>query len=280
MSRLLRALLLGLMLALPGAAVAEGVPSILLAEVYRGQVDVTRYLVSEKLDGVRAVWDGATLVFRSGRPIHAPDWFIEALPKRPLDGELWMGRGTFERVSGIVRREVPNDEEWRQVRYMIFELPGAEGPFRERAAAIRALVSETNVPWLGAIEQFPVVDRDDLQRRFKQVLATGGEGLVLHLADAQYLTGRSDVLLKMKPWADAEGVVIAHQPGKGKYSGMLGALKLRLADGRELRLGSGFTDQQRREPPAIGAIVTFRYRDLTRKGLPRFATFLRERGAE
>lgn len=280
MLRLLRAVLLGLMLALPGAAFAEGAPSILLAEVYRGQVDVTRYLVSEKLDGVRAVWDGERLVFRSGRPIHAPDWFIEALPKKALDGELWMGRGSFERVSGIVRREVPDDEEWRQVRYMIFELPGVEGTFRERAAAIRALVSETNVPWLGAIEQLPVVDRDELQQRFKRVLAAGGEGLVLHLADARYLTGRSDVLLKMKPWADAEGVVIAHQPGKGKYAGVLGALKLRLADGRELLLGSGFTDQQRREPPAVGATVTFRYRDLTRKGLPRFATFLRERGAE
>ncbi|RIX43569.1 MAG: DNA ligase [Rhodocyclales bacterium GT-UBC] len=280
MSRLLRALLLGMMLALPAATFGQGAPAILLAEIYRGQVDVTRYLVSEKFDGVRAIWNGETLVFRSGRPIHAPQWFVDALPKRSLDGELWMGRGSFERLSGVVRREVPNDEEWRQVRYMIFELPGAAGGFRARAAEIRALVADAGIPWLVAIDQLPVGSRDELQRRFKQVIAQGGEGLVLHLADAQYVTGRSDVLLKMKSSADGEGVVIAHLPGKGKYSGMLGALRVRLADGRELNLGSGFSEQQRLQPPAIGATVTFRYRDLTRQGLPRFATFVRERGAE
>ncbi len=277
MRRLLRALLLGWALAAAIVASAAEPPAILLAEVYRGQVDVTRYLVSEKLDGVRAIWDGATLRFRSGREIRAPEWFVAGLPKRPLDGELWLGRGTFERLSGIVRKEVPDDAEWRQVRYMIFELPGASGTFAERAEAIRQVVRDANVPWLREIGQFRVVDRDSLQKKLEEVVKAGGEGLVLHRADALYQTGRSDVLLKVKPWEDAEAVVIGHLPGKGKHAGNMGALRVRAEDGREFSLGTGFTDQQRRDPPLVGTTVTYRYHDLTRTGLPRFASFLRVR---
>lgn len=276
MSRLLRALLLGVALAMPAMVAAEA-PAILLAEVYRNQVDVARYLVSEKLDGVRAIWDGETLRFRSGREIMAPTWFVAGLPKQALDGELWLGRGSFERLSGIVRREQPDDAEWRSVRYMIFELPGAPGSFRERVAAIRQLVRQAAVPWLQEIEQFPVLDRSSLQKRLNEVVQGGGEGLMLHRADALYETGRSDTLLKLKPWDDAEAEVIGHLPGKGKYVGVLGALRVRTADGREFSIGTGFTDEQRHNPPAIGTTVTYRYRDLTRRGIPRFASFLRVR---
>ena len=272
-----RALMVALVLAGPVISYAAEPPALLLAESYAGQVDVSRYLASEKLDGVRAVWDGRVLRFRSGNPINAPQWFIDGLPKVALDGELWLGRGRFERLSGIVRKEVPDDAEWREVRYMIFELPGAPGSFAERAAAVRALVRKARVPWLGEIEQFRVVDRADLERRLDDVVKAGGEGLMLHLADAPYTTGRSDVLLKVKAWHDAEAVVIAHQPGRGKYAGQLGALRVRLPDGREFELGTGFSDAQRRDPPPVGATVTYRYRELTANGLPRFASFLRVR---
>ena len=277
MSRLLGALLLGVALALPVAGSAAEPPAILLAEVYRDQVDVTHYLVSEKLDGVRAIWDGSTLRFRSGKEINAPRWFVDGLPKRPLDGELWIARGKFDRLSGIVRKDVPDDNEWRQVRYMIFELPGAPGTFRERAEAMRKIVRQTNIPWLREIEQFSVVDRNSLQKRMNEVVKAGGEGLMLHRADALYETGRSDTLLKMKPWEDAEAVVVGHVPGKGKNAGMLGALRVRTADGREFSLGTGFTDKQRSNPPPIGTTVTYRYRNLTNTGMPRFASFLRVR---
>ena len=277
MLRRFAALLLGLALALPMVSIAAEPPAILLAEVYREQVDVTKYLVSEKLDGVRAIWDGNTLRFRSGKEIKAPRWFVDGLPKRPLDGELWIKRGVFERLSGIVRKDVPDDGEWRQVRYMIFERPGAPGTFRERAEAMRQIARDANVPWLREIEQFSVVDRNSLQKRFKEVVKAGGEGLMLHRADALYETGRSDTLLKMKPWEDAEAVVVGHVPGKGKYAGMLGALRLRAADGREFSVGTGFTDAQRLDPPALGSTVTYRYRDLTNSGMPRFSSFLRVR---
>ena len=276
MSRLHHALLLGLALMLPILAAAEA-PAILLANVYREQIDVSRYLASEKLDGVRAIWDGQVLRFRSGKAINAPGWFLAGLPKQALDGELWIARGQFERVSGIVRREVPDDAAWRDVRYMIFELPGAPGPFSERAEQIRHLVHQANVPWLFEIRQFFPVDRSNLKKRLDEVVRAGGEGLMLHLADAPYETGRSDVLLKVKPWQDAEAVVIGHQPGKGRFAGMLGALKVRTPAGQEFLLGTGFSEAQRRAPPALGTTVTYRYRALTAKGLPRFASFLRIR---
>ena len=277
MLRLLWALLFGLGLAATSISLAAEPPAILLAEVYRDQVDVSRYLVSEKLDGVRAIWDGASLRFRSGKEINAPRWFLGGLPKRPLDGELWIARGSFDRLSGIVRRDVPDDAEWRQVRYMIFELPGAPGTFRERTEAMRQIARETNVPWLREIEQFPVVDRNSLQKHLKEVVRAGGEGLMLHRADALYETGRSETLLKVKPWDDAEAVVVGHLSGKGKYVGLTGALRVRTPEGVDFALGSGLSDAQRRDPPPIGATVTYRYRDLTNSGLPRFASFLRVR---
>ncbi len=271
------ALLLSLALGfLPRLALAEP-PAILLANVYRGQVDLSRYMVSEKLDGVRAVWDGKILMFRRGKPIHAPDWFVAGLPPQPLDGELWTGRGQFERVSGIVRREMPDDAAWREVRYMIFELPGAPGTFHQRAGEIRRLVGEAGVPWLLAIQQFFPVDRSSLKKHLDEVLRSGGEGLMLHRADAPYETGRSNTLLKLKPWEDAEAVVIGHQPGRGRHAGVMGALKVRRPDGREFLLGTGFSDAQRRDPPPVGATVTYRFRDVTNKGMPRFASFLRIR---
>lgn len=278
MPRLLRAVLLAWALAAPLISMATEPPAILLANVYRNQADVSQYLVSEKLDGVRAHWDGQTLRFRSGKAIHAPRWFVDGLPRQALDGELWLGRGKFEQLSGIVRRDEPEEAEWRQVRYMIFELPDAPGSFRQRADEIRRITRQANLPWLKEIEQFSVVDRNSLQKHLKQVVKAGGEGLVLHRADAIYETGRSDSLLKMKPWEDAEAEVIGHQSGKGKYHGMLGALRVRTRDGREFSLGSGLSDAQRKNPPAVGTVVTYRYRDVTGSGLPRFASFLRVAG--
>ena len=163
MRTLLRLLLLVLLC--PIHAHAE--PAILLAEVYRNGIDPADYLISEKLDGVRAIWDGQALRFRSGNPVHAPDWFVRGLPPTPLDGELWAGRGSFERLSGIVRKDVPIDEEWRTVRYMIFELPDAPGDFTTRAENIRRVTASANVPWLQAIAQFRIADRASLQHKLE-----------------------------------------------------------------------------------------------------------------
>jgi DNA ligase-1 len=253
---------------------AEPLP-LLLAETEQGQADVALYLVSEKIDGVRAFWDGQVLRTRNGNTINAPAWFVEHFPAQPLDGELWIGRGQFERLSGTVRRQTPDDAGWREVRYVVFELPQAPGTFRKRAAKLQGLLADAGVPWLRAAEQFELHDRKALTRKLDDIVKLGGEGLMLHRADALYTTGRSDVLLKMKLWHDAEATVIGYQPGKGKYAGMLGALRVRTADGVEFLLGSGLSDEDRRNPPAIGSVVTYRYRELTSRGLPRFPSFHR-----
>jgi len=254
----------------------ESLP-LLLADTEHGQADVALYLVSEKLDGVRAFWDGQVLRTRNGNTINAPAWFTKDFPQQELDGELWIGRGQFDLLSGTVRRQTPDDAEWRQVRYLVFELPQAPGTFRQRAEALRQIVTEADVSWLQALEQFELGSRQALNQKLKEMTTAGGEGLMLHRADALYMTGRSDVLLKMKVWHDAEATVIGYQPGKGKHAGRLGALRVRTVDGVEFLLGTGLSDAERDNPPPIGSSVTFRYRDLTPRGLPRFASFYRLR---
>lgn len=279
--RLIRGAVVWLACALTTLAVARVAPPLLLANVLGPDVDVTRYLVSEKYDGVRAFWDGKTLRFRSGKTIAAPTWFIEKLPAESLDGELWFARGKFDEVSGIVRKDVPVDDEWRRVNYMIFELPQGEATasltFTERVKRIEAIVARTKFAPLKAVPQFRVKDRTALKRELDRVVRAGGEGLMLHLADAPYVTGRSDALLKLKPLLDTEAKVIEHLPGKGKHAGKMGALLMETKEGVRFKLGTGFSDAVRANPPPIGSTVTYTYRDLTKNGKPRFAAFLRVR---
>lgn len=259
----------------PVAARDAGAPPLLLAHVADADLDPSPYLVSEKYDGARALWDGRRLRFRSGREVHAPAWFTRQLPPRSLDGELWSGRRRFDLLSGIVRKREPVDAEWRGVRYMVFELPGAAGAFAQRYEALARVVDECAAPFLCLVPQLRIADRAALHRKLAEVVRDGGEGLMLHRADAAYTTGRSDVLLKLKPARDDEAVVVAHLAGKGRYAGMMGALELETADGVRFRIGTGFSDAMRRDPPAIGTTVTYVYRDRTPNGVPRFASFSR-----
>lgn len=270
-------LLLVALLLCPSLGQAKEPPPLLLAKVLGPQMDPAAYLVSEKFDGVRAHWDGKVLRFRSGRTVAAPRWFLDRLPPQALDGELWLDRGRFEELSGFVRKTEPVDAEWRQTRYLVFELPQAPGSFAERARRIQEIVAATAWPQLVAVDQFRVADRAELQRKLEEVLRQGGEGLMLHLAEAPYLTGRSDVLLKLKPLLDTEAVVVAHLPGKGKYAGLLGALRVEMPDGKRFTIGTGLTDAVRKYPPPVGAQITYTYRGLTKQGLPRHASFLRVR---
>jgi len=270
--------LLALLLCLqPAWADTPAAPAMLLAEGYVASVDVSQYWVSEKLDGVRAQWDGRTLRFRGGGVVPAPAWFSAHFPAVPLDGELWIARGRFDALSGTVRKLEPVDAEWRQVRYLIFELPGAAGDFSARVRQMKILVAQTGVPWLQVAEQTRVANHAELMQRLDSVIKSGGEGLMLHRADAPYLTGRNNALLKLKPWQDAEAVVVGHLPGKGKYAGMTGALEIEMPDGQRFRIGSGLSDALRRQPPPIGTRITYRYQHLTKNGVPRFPRYLRIR---
>jgi len=260
-----------------GVVKAASAPALLLANELRPQIDPAKYLISEKYDGVRALWEGKELRFRSGRPVNAPAWFIAKLPAEPLDGELWIGRGKFETLSGIVRKTEPQDEEWRRIKYMIFELPKAPGTFAGRAQRIREIAAKAQSPQLVAVEQFRVIDRAMLKKKLDEVVRGGGEGLMLHLADAPYVTGRSDALFKLKPLQDTEAVVVEHVPGKGKYTGMMGALRVRTPAAKVFLIGTGFTDEVRKKPPPVGTTITYTYRGFTKTGVPRFASYLRVR---
>ena len=252
-------------------------PNVLLAQEYKADVDVQQYLVSEKFDGVRAIWDGKTFYTRRGNEINAPAWFTKDLPKTTLDGELWLGRGQFDALSGAVSKDVPIDEEWKNISYMVFELPDAPGTFEARAKRIVEIVKKANLQHLKAVTQFRVSDEASLNLRLKQVVKNGGEGLMLHRADAEYITGRNAALIKLKPQYDAEATVVAHTAGRGKYKGKLGALVVETPEGIRFKLGTGFSDAQRENPPKIGSLVTYTYKDKTKNGKPKFASFLRVR---
>ena len=251
-------------------------PQLPLAHTYKQGIDLKDYWLSEKLDGVRAYWDGKQLVSKQGNIYHAPDWFIAGFPSQPLDGELWISRNSFERLMSIVRDDQPGDD-WREVRYMAFDLPLQNVTFTDRISKLKSLLSRTDSPYLELVEQSRISNHEVLMKKLDEVVKTGGEGLMLHKGDSYYLTGRSHNLLKVKSYQDAEARVIGHLPGKGKYTGMLGALLVETENKKRFRLGTGFTDQQRREPPPIGSIVTYKYYGKTAKGLPRFTSFLRIR---
>ncbi|MFC5050584.1 DNA ligase [Rubritalea spongiae] len=255
-------------------------PSLQRAQSYDDSqtIDIADYWISEKLDGVRGYWDGKQLLTRSGRNIPAPAWFTAAFPKDTvLDGELWIARESFDQVSGIIRTQQANDDDWKKVQYHIFDLPKHGGNLDQRVLAIRKLVAKNSCPWLKAVKQFKVQSETELHQYLQQLVNDGGEGLMLHKGSATYQTQRTNDLLKLKPHQDAEAVVIGHAPGKGKYTGMLGALIVQLPDGRQLKLGSGFSDAQRKYPPTLGSTVTYQYTGLTATGLPRFPRFLRIR---
>ncbi len=263
----------------PRADEALGAPHIALLSEARPDIDPGGYFVSEKLDGVRAIWDGRRLRFRSGRTVPAPGWFTEALPPLALDGELWGGRERFDAVSGTVRRATPDDAGWRALRLMVFDLPGASGDFATRASRIAALAAASRAKVWTAVEQTQVSDRGALQQRLDSVVRGGGEGLVLHRADALWSPGRSSALWKLKPLQDAEAQVLAHEPGHGRLADVMGALRVRNADGVEFRIGTGFTDAERRDPPPVGSWISYTHRGITPSGVPRFASYWRSHDA-
>ena len=286
-----RATALGLSLALAGllsmplaneAQAANAAPPLMLANVYHPGVALADYWVSEKYDGVRGYWDGAKLMTRGGEPIAAPAWFTAGWPAVAIDGELWAGRGQFSKAVSTVRQKNPDDAAWRSLRFMVFDLPAQGGTFTERISPIEKRVSEINQPWVKAAPQFKVADHAALQRLLIKTVKGGGEGLMLHRGASRYKGQRSDDLLKVKTHEDTEARVIAHGPGKGKDAGKLGALLVEMpaANGkpsRRFKLGTGFSDADRQRPPAVGSLVTYRFRGLNDSGVPRFASFVRVR---
>ena len=258
------------------AKTAKQVPALLLAESWDGQQDIADWWLSEKLDGVRAWWDGTRREFRSrqGNVYHAPAWFTGDLPATSLDGELWLARKQFQRTFSIVRRHDATDQ-WRQITFRVFDAPGVVAPFEDRHEFIRECLSEHFCPYAEQLEQQRCRSVLHLQSELERITALGGEGLMLREPGSRYEAGRSSTLLKVKQMHDAEARVIEHLPGAGRHKGRLGALLVALADGTQFSVGTGFTDAQRENPPPVGSTITFRYQELTDRGVPRFPSFVR-----
>ena len=258
-------------------ALAADAPALLLAQVYRPGLPLQDYWVSEKYDGVRGFWDGRTLRTRGGETVQAPAWFTAGWPEVPMDGELWAGRGRFSHAQSTTRQQQPGDVAWRQIRFMVFDLPGDKGTFDQRLPALNALVESLGQPWVQAVPQRRVANDAALQALLHRTVRAGGEGLMLHRGASLYRAGRSDDLIKLKTHEDTEARVIAHLPGKGRHAGRMGALLVEMPSGQRFRLGAGFSDADRESPPPVGSWVTYRFRGTHDGGLPRFASFVRER---
>ena len=260
-----------------GSSTGDGkAPPVLLAHKWETDHDPKGWWMSEKLDGIRAYWDGEGFVSRLGNKFYAPDWFISDLPADTLDGELWVGRKMFQKTTSIVRSGAQSDE-WKNVTYVVFDAPNARGGFEDRLAHAQKVLKKAAAPHARWLEHVTCDGIDHLREELARVEALGGEGLMLRQPKSPYIAGRSTTLLKVKTFHDAEAKVIGHAPGTGKHKGRLGALIAQLADGTKFNVGTGFSDAEREDPPDIGAVITFRYQELSNDGVPRFPSYVGER---
>jgi DNA ligase-1 len=248
---------------------------LMLLKTYEDQ-NISGYLMSEKLDGVRAYWDGKTLYSRGGYAFAYPDWFVEKFPDFPLDGELWSKRGEFEKIQSITSKLLSH-EGWSELGFHVFDVPEANGGLAQRLSVLEQFIKTNNPKYLHLIPQHVCKDKPHAQRFHDEVAKLGGEGIVLRNPNAPYEGFRTTNALKLKAHQDAECTVIAHHEGQGKYENMLGAFTCKDDLGREFRIGSGLSDEDRRNPPPIGSIITYKYNGLTVNNLPRFPVYLHVR---
>jgi DNA ligase-1 len=255
------------------ATTAVTAPPILLAHPWDNIADLTGWWMSEKLDGVRAYWDGARLISRLGNAFYAPDWFVASLPRTPLDGELWAGRKKFQRAVSIARRQDRGDA-WRELTYVVFDAPSTDGPFEDRIAHARQQLEAHGAGHARWHPHERCTGLDHLRGELARVEALGGEGLMMRQPSSRYEIGRSWTLRKVKTFHDAEARVIAHLRGTGKHEGRLGALQCEMPSGTVFSIGTGLSDAERNDPPPVGSIVTYRYQELSNDGVPRFPSYV------
>lgn len=251
---------------------ALGAP-VLLAESWDNARDLTGWWMSEKLDGVRAYWDGAQFLSRQGNLYHAPDWFTAGLPAEPLDGELWIARKAFQRTVGVVRRQDKTDL-WQEVQFLIFDAPAHAAGFEARMDYLAQQLPKWQLKYATLLTQTVCNNDAHLRTELLRIEALGGEGLMLREPGSNYVVGRSSTLYKVKSFLDDEATVVSYEAGRGKHVGKVGALNVQLANGKLFSVGTGLSDKQRATPPAIGAVITFRYQELTDGGIPRFPSFV------
>jgi DNA ligase-1 len=245
--------------------------------VYEGGIVFSDWLMSEKLDGVRGYWDGRRLLSRNGTAFDPPPAFIRNFPDFAIEGEIWGGRATFEKTVGIIKKQGPH-AGWLKLKFAIFDVPAAPGGFEERLSRAADWFSEHPSEFAFVIGHRPVESEAHLSAELNRIERLGGEGIILRRRGSPYTAGRSRDILKVKRYSDMEAVVIAHLAGKGRNEGRMGSLLVELPDNAiRFRIGSGFSDRLRENPPPIGSLVTFKFYGFYASGIPRFPSFLRIR---
>ena len=198
--------------------------------------------MSEKLDGVRCYWNGSTMYTRNGNPFFAPKWWKDKLPKIALDGELWTNRDDFQKIVSIVRKQDTNNEQWKNIKFMIFDAPLVDGSFKQRLKRLETELESNNEGVCEMLKQTVCTHKDELAKLMDNILSEKGEGVMLKDPKSEYEGRRSDALLKVKRFEDTEATVIKHLKGTGRCAHMMGAILVREKDGTEFKIGSGFND--------------------------------------
>lgn len=238
--------------------------------------NINNWYMSEKLDGIRTYWTGKEFLSKNGNKIYAPIWFTKDFPPFELDGELWSKRADFENIQNIVLDTNPSIK-WEQLTYNIFEVPNENGDFDKRLEKIKLWLDKNPNKFIKIIPQTICKNKNDLNLYLKELLTKNAEGVILKNPKLDYFTGRSKNILKVKEFYDDEGLVIGINYKKNKE---FKSLKLQLNNGIIFNLGGGFSNIEKKNPPKIGDIVTFKYYDLTKNNKPKFASFLRIRQKE
>lgn len=254
----------------------------MLAHPWDGTSDLTGWWLSEKLDGVRAIWlpYERRFVSRNGKEFVAPEWFRDAMPREVLDGELFLGRGEFQSLISAVRKKTPVDEEWERVIFAVFDAPTVDGPCEERWEFAEELIATHDLAPLVTVPQTRCESAEHLVEMMSEMDRLGAEGLMARKPGSVYTPGRTRDLLKIKKFHDAEARVIGHEPGKGKHEGRLGALICETPEGIRFGVGTGLSDTQRENPPPVGSVITYRFFERTKAGVPRFPSFVATRDYE
>mgnify|MGYP006121198543 CR=1 FL=1 len=254
-----------------------GKDSFALAFDLSGQ-PVEGYWMSEKLDGVRGYWDGTSSFWsRNGINFKVPAEVAAQMPLgKPLDGEFWMGRCTFQQMNGFLKRKGTLADEWaaRKVKFMVFDAPFEEGAYETRMASAKSHIG-TNA-FVQVVHSVKVDSEQQMQDKLKEVTEAGGEGLMLREPIGVYRPDRSCDLLKVVRRMNTEAIVIGHNAGDQAEASKrppAASLRCRLRSGKEFSVGSGMIETERWKPPAVGAIITLQYKGLTDAGKPRQPTY-------
>ncbi|MDA3054219.1 MULTISPECIES: DNA ligase [unclassified Campylobacter] len=247
----------------------------MLLKEYKKGMDISGWVVSEKLDGIRAVWDGKTLRSRKGKIINAPESWTKGFPNFMIEGELWSRRGEFEKIASIVSKG-SSDERWSEIKFYIFDMPNERKNLFEKMKILSNFIEKNGVQNLVVIPQTPVSSHEQIEEMLNLVVENGGEGLVIRNPYALYESGRSANILKYKKMRDSECKITHINPGYGKNKGKMGSVTcVDIKSGVKFKIGSGWSDEWRAKPPKIGTIITYQYQNLTSEKKPRFPTFLR-----